>query len=260
MGLNDILMITGRNKRALEDHFDRVPTLEATLEAKGDTAKLESIQAASNLGDIHYVRQGDPMGLGHAVLRAKQHVGHEPFAVLLGDDLIDARDELLSTMIEVQAKTGGSVVALIEVDPPQISSYGCADVEAVEARNTSESSSSWRSPTWTRRPPTWPHRPLRPAPGGVRGPRAHRARPRRRNPAHRRPAGTLRRRGGRLRRVRRWSSVAADYDTGTSCSYLKACVRLACDSEDLGPACATGCPVRLQPDQIIQWGAASPGR
>ena len=129
VGLNDILMITGRNKRALEDHFDRVPALEATLEAKGDTAKLESIQAASNLGDIHYVRQGDPMGLGHAVLRAKQHVGYEPFAVLLGDDLIDARDELLSTMIEVQAKTGGSVVALIEVDPSQISAYGCADVE-----------------------------------------------------------------------------------------------------------------------------------
>ncbi len=70
------------------------------------------------------------MGLGHAVLRAKQHVGYEPFAVLLGDDLIDARDELLSTMIEVQAKTGGSVVALIEVDPSQISAYGCADVEA----------------------------------------------------------------------------------------------------------------------------------
>jgi UTP--glucose-1-phosphate uridylyltransferase len=128
VGLNDILMITGRNKRALEDHFDRVPALEARLAEKGDTGKLESVQSASNLGDIHYVRQGDPKGLGHAVLRAKQHVGHEPFAVLLGDDLIDARDELLSTMIEVQAKTGGSVVALIEVDPEQISAYGCADV------------------------------------------------------------------------------------------------------------------------------------
>ena len=132
VGLSDVLMITGRNKRALEDHFDRVPALEATLEAKGDTAKLESIQAASNLGDIHYVRQGDPKGLGHAVLRARQHVGHEPFAVLLGDDLIDARDELLSTMIEVQAKTGGSVVALIEVDPSQISAYGCADISEIE--------------------------------------------------------------------------------------------------------------------------------
>jgi UTP--glucose-1-phosphate uridylyltransferase len=132
VGLNDILMITGRNKRALEDHFDRVPSLESMLEAKGDTTKLESIQAASNLGDIHYVRQGDPMGLGHAVLRAKQHVGCEPFAVLLGDDLIDARDELLSTMIEVQAKTGGSVVALIEVEPSQISAYGCADIDETD--------------------------------------------------------------------------------------------------------------------------------
>ena len=135
VGLHDILMITGRNKRALEDHFDRVPALEATLADKGDTAKLSSIQAASNLGDIHYVRQGDPNGLGHAVLRAKQHVGYEPFAVLLGDDLIDARDELLSTMIEVQAKTGGSVVALIEVEPSQISAYGCADIEDIDGES-----------------------------------------------------------------------------------------------------------------------------
>ena len=132
VGLNDVLMITGRNKRALEDHFDRVPSLESTLSDKGDTKKLESIQAASNLGDIHYVRQGDPNGLGHAVLRARQHVGNEPFAVLLGDDLIDARDELLGTMIDVQAKTGGSVVALIEVDPSQISAYGCADIEEID--------------------------------------------------------------------------------------------------------------------------------
>ena len=92
----------------------------------------QSIQAASKLGDIHYVRQGDPHGLGHAVLRAKQHVGDEAFAVLLGDDLIDARDELLSTMIDVQAKTGGSVVALIEVEPAQISAYGCADVQELD--------------------------------------------------------------------------------------------------------------------------------
>ncbi|HKU12074.1 UTP--glucose-1-phosphate uridylyltransferase, partial [Sinomonas sp.] len=95
VGLSDILMITGRNKRALEDHFDRVPSLEATLEQKGDEKKLAAIQESSNLGDIHYVRQGDPNGLGHAVLCAERHVGDEPFAVLLGDDLIDERDELL---------------------------------------------------------------------------------------------------------------------------------------------------------------------
>lgn len=134
-GLNDVLMITGRNKRALEDHFDRVPSLEASLEAKGDTKKLRSIQEATELGDIHYVRQRDPRGLGHAVLCAKQHVGNEPFAVLLGDDLIDSRDELLSLMVETQQKTGGSVIALMEVEPEQISAYGCADVSAVEGED-----------------------------------------------------------------------------------------------------------------------------
>ena len=130
-GLTDLLMITGRQKRALEDHFDRAPALEQRLELKGDLERLEAVQHASSIAPIHYLRQGDPKGLGHAVLCAKQHVGDEPFAVLLGDDLIDERDELLGTMIEVQAKTGGSVVALIEVDPSQISAYGCAAVTAV---------------------------------------------------------------------------------------------------------------------------------
>ncbi|APX02886.1 UTP--glucose-1-phosphate uridylyltransferase GalU [Arthrobacter sp. QXT-31] len=131
-GLDDVLMITGRNKRALEDHFDRAPALERTLELKGDQARLEAVQHASGLGPIHYVRQGEPKGLGHAVLCGRQHVGDEPFAVLLGDDLIDERDELLTTMIEVQAETGGSVIALIEVEPSQISAYGCADISAVD--------------------------------------------------------------------------------------------------------------------------------
>jgi UTP--glucose-1-phosphate uridylyltransferase len=130
-GLTDLLMITGRNKRALEDHFDRAPDLERTLELKGDEARLDAVQHASGLGPIHYVRQGEPKGLGHAVLCAKQHVGDEPFAVLLGDDLIDENDQLLSTMIDVHAKTGGSVIALIEVDPSQISAYGCADVTPI---------------------------------------------------------------------------------------------------------------------------------
>jgi UTP--glucose-1-phosphate uridylyltransferase len=131
-GINDILMITGRNKRPLEDHFDRVPFIEQILEEKGDFDKLEAVRSASSLADIHYVRQGDPKGLGHAVLRGQQHVGDEPFAVLLGDDLIDEQDCLLKEMIEVQSRTGGSVIALMEVDPSQISAYGCADVTAVE--------------------------------------------------------------------------------------------------------------------------------
>ena len=235
VGLSDVLMITGRNKRALEDHFDRVPALEAMLEAKGDTTKLESIQAASNLGDIHYVRQGDPKGLGHAVLRAKQHVGHEPFAVLLGDDLIDARDDLLSTMIEVQAKTGGSVVALIEVEPSQISSYGCADIEELDGESYVRVKHLVEKPE--------PHE----APSNLAliG----------RYVLH--PAvfevleGTEPGRGGEIQLTDALQELAAGdadghgvygvvfrgrrYDTGDKLSYLKACLELACDSEDLGP-------------------------
>lgn len=128
-GLDDVLMITGRSKRALEDHFDRVVELEQTLEAKGDLAKLALVREASELATVHYVRQGDPRGLGHAVLAAAQHVGQEAFAVLLGDDLIDPRDELLSTMIEVQQREGGSVVALMQVPHETIGLYGCAAVE-----------------------------------------------------------------------------------------------------------------------------------
>ncbi|WP_372699779.1 UTP--glucose-1-phosphate uridylyltransferase GalU [Arthrobacter sp. JSM 101049] len=134
-GLSDVLMITGRSKRALEDHFDRVPSLEKVLADKGDDEKLRLIQEATELGEIHYVRQGDPRGLGHAVLRAKRHVGDDPFAVLLGDDLIDERDELLSEMIRVQQETGGSVIALMEVDPSQVGSYGCADVTPVDGQD-----------------------------------------------------------------------------------------------------------------------------
>lgn len=130
-GLDDVLMITGRNKRALEDHFDRVPGLEQQLSEQGKDALLKSVEDSNDLGEIHYVRQGDPKGLGHAVLRAKVHVGKEPFAVLLGDDLIDEKEDLLSTMVAVQQKTGGSIVALMEVPEEQISAYGCAAVEEV---------------------------------------------------------------------------------------------------------------------------------
>ena len=114
-GLTDVLMVTGRNKRPLEDHFDRVDGLEAALQAKGDQRKLELIRESSELADIHFVRQGDPLGLGHAVLKGEHHVGEEPFAVLLGDDLIDERSPILPDMIAGYDRTGGSVIALMEV-------------------------------------------------------------------------------------------------------------------------------------------------
>ncbi|GAA3044301.1 UTP--glucose-1-phosphate uridylyltransferase GalU [Kitasatospora sp. NPDC058063] len=129
-GLSDILMVTGRNKRALEDHFDRAYELEELLVRKGDEQRLARVRESVELANMHYVRQGDPKGLGHAVSVAEQHVAGQPFAVLLGDDLIDPRDPLLSRMIEVQQQLGGSVVALMEVDPSQIHLYGCAAVKA----------------------------------------------------------------------------------------------------------------------------------
>jgi UTP--glucose-1-phosphate uridylyltransferase len=128
-GLRDVLMITGRGKSALENHFDRVVELEATLEATGKPEQLEAVRAPTDLADVHYVRQGDPRGLGHAIGCAERHVGNEPFAVLLGDDLIDPRVPLLTRMLEVRAREGGSVVALMRVPREQVHLYGCAAVE-----------------------------------------------------------------------------------------------------------------------------------
>lgn len=128
-GLDDVLMITGRSKRTLADHFDSVPELEQALEAKGDEDRLSEVRRSTELADVHFVRQGQPKGLGHAVLCARRHVGDEPFAVLLGDDLIDERDPLLTRMMALREKVGGSVVALLEVDPSQVNLYGCAVVE-----------------------------------------------------------------------------------------------------------------------------------
>ena len=131
-GLHDVLMITGRNKNALENHFDSMPELEATLEEKGDTDRLDKVAYSTDLADVHYVRQGAPRGLGHAVLRARMHVGDEPFAVLLGDDLIDPRDPLLTRMIDVAGEKGATVIALLEVDPASTHLYGVATVEATD--------------------------------------------------------------------------------------------------------------------------------
>lgn len=131
-GLNDVLMVTGRNKNTLENHFDQVPELQHILEMKGDQKKLAAVEFSSMLADMHYVRQGEPKGLGHAVLRSRQHVGNEPFAVLLGDDIIDERDVLLDTMIAASEKFGATIIALMEVPRHMTDHYGIATVEATE--------------------------------------------------------------------------------------------------------------------------------
>ena len=131
-GIHDILVIIGRNKNAISDHFDSVPELEGRLQQKGDHGRLERVMKSSDIADIHFVRQGEPKGLGHAVLRARTHVGDSAFAVLLGDDLIDERETLLSDMIAVHERTGAAVIALMEVAPEQIHLYGAAAVEPTE--------------------------------------------------------------------------------------------------------------------------------
>jgi len=131
-GLDDILLVTGRGKGALEDYFDSDPELEEVLEAKGDTAGLELIRESNELAAVHYIRQGAPKGLGHAVLCAARHVGNEPFAVLLGDDFTEPGDPLLRRMLEVRARYGGSVVALMEVGMDQVSLYGAVALEPTD--------------------------------------------------------------------------------------------------------------------------------
>jgi UTP--glucose-1-phosphate uridylyltransferase len=128
-GIDDILVIIGRNKNAISNHFDSVPELEEKLKDKGDDDRLRRVMASSDLADIHFVRQGEPKGLGHAVLRAKAHVADSSFAVMLGDDLIDERDPLLTTMIAEHERTGATVIALMEVNPDHIHMYGAAAVE-----------------------------------------------------------------------------------------------------------------------------------
>ncbi|MDQ2677672.1 MAG: UTP--glucose-1-phosphate uridylyltransferase GalU [Actinomycetota bacterium] len=128
-GIDDILIITGRNKRSLEDHFDRNFELEYQLQAKGKTGDLAEVVELAELADIHFVRQGEPLGLGHAVSVARKHVGDDPFVVMLGDDIMVEESTVLTDMIKGFDEHGASVVALMEVPPESISAYGCAAVE-----------------------------------------------------------------------------------------------------------------------------------
>jgi UTP--glucose-1-phosphate uridylyltransferase len=234
-GLSDVLMVTGRNKRPLEDHFDRNYELEQILRDKGDSAKLSRAQESSDLATMHYVRQGDPRGLGHAVLCASPHVGDQPFAVLLGDDLIDPRDLLLSRMTQVRERHGGSVIALMEVAPETIHLYGCAvasptaDDDVVEVSDLVEKPSAPEAPSNLAIIGRYV---LDPAVFEVL---------RKTEPG----------RGGEIQLTDALQTLAADpalggpvhgvvfrgrrYDTGDRGDYLRAIVRLACEREDLGP-------------------------
>jgi UTP--glucose-1-phosphate uridylyltransferase len=131
-GITDILIITGRGKRTLEDHFDRSFELEFYLAQAGREREQAEMRHIAELADIHYVRQAEPKGLGHAVGVARSHVGDEPFAVLLGDDLMAETSTVLADMVAASEKMNASVIALKPFPPEEISAYGCVAAETLE--------------------------------------------------------------------------------------------------------------------------------
>jgi UTP--glucose-1-phosphate uridylyltransferase len=148
-------MVTARSKTNIEDHFDRNIELEDVLAAKGDTTGLQRVRESAEIASMHYVRQSQPLGLGHAVLCAADHVGDEPFAVLLGDDIIDSRDKLLQRMLEVRHQYGGSVIALMEVAPEQVSAYGVATIKPTDEADVVSVTDLVEKPTVADAPSNW---------------------------------------------------------------------------------------------------------
>ncbi len=134
-GCTEIIIVTGRGKTTMEDHFDRVPELEASLEKRGKTALLEVARSVSKLAKISYVRQPEALGLGHAVLMAKALVGNEPFAVILPDDIVDAQTPCLKQMVDAFAETGSSILGSEVVEGDAIQNYGCLDCVTVQGGN-----------------------------------------------------------------------------------------------------------------------------
>jgi UTP--glucose-1-phosphate uridylyltransferase len=137
-GIQNMIIVTGRGKSAIEDHFDVSFELEHTLETKGKKDLLTAVRAISDMIDVSYVRQKEALGLGHAVLRSKELVGNEPFAVVLADDVIDSEVPCIRQLIDVYEFYGASVLALMEVPKDQISAYGVVDAEPVPHNGTGD--------------------------------------------------------------------------------------------------------------------------
>ncbi len=130
-GVEEIILVTSRSTRSIEDHFDAFPELEAVLEDKGKTKELEEVRRAQTMATYASVRQAEPRGLGHAVLCAQKLVGDEPFIVMLGDNLVAPETPCLPRMIEIYEQYGGSVLSLVPLPPEVVPSYGIADVETL---------------------------------------------------------------------------------------------------------------------------------
>ena len=133
-GIDDILIITGRGKRAIEDHFDKAFELEWVLKNKNDSKALEEIERISHLADIHYIRQKEALGLGHAILCAKKHIGEEAFAVLLGDDIVFADVPCTKQLSQQYEKQRASIIAVEHVLPDRIEGYGVVKVSDREMK------------------------------------------------------------------------------------------------------------------------------
>jgi UTP--glucose-1-phosphate uridylyltransferase len=235
-GLLDVLMVTGKNKRSIEDHFDRAFELEEALEAKGDEQRLSQVREPASLATLHYVRQGEPKGLGHAVLCAKHHVGDHPFACLLGDDLIDYRDPLLKRLIEVRDTFGGSVIALMEVPKEQVSLYGVATIEGTVEDDVVRVTDLVEKPSVDEAPSNWAvigryvldpaiFEVLEKTPPGRGGEIQL-------TDALRTLAGRESDEGGPVHGV---LFRGRRYDTGDKLDYLRTVVKFAADREDLAP-------------------------
>ncbi|RFU22771.1 UTP--glucose-1-phosphate uridylyltransferase GalU [Geodermatophilus marinus] len=231
-GLGEVLMVTGRGKAGIEDFFDRHPELETALEKKGDEGRLAAVHESTEVAQVHFVRQGEARGLGHAVLQAAAFVGDEPFAVLLGDDIIDARDHLLEQMLAVQAEKGGSVVALLDVGAENIDKYGAVAVEPGGSEDVVAITGMVEKPPADEAPST-----LAIIGRYVLAPEVF-------DVLRETPPG----RGGEIQLTDAMATLiergdpmhgvvfsGRRYDTGDRLDYLKAVVRLASEREDLGP-------------------------
>ena len=237
-GINDILLVTGRGKTSMVDHFDRRPDLEQRLSAKGDNERLAAIIRPSELAEIYTCRQPEQLGLGHAVSYAESHVGGNPFVVMLGDEFVDESEPLLPEMLDLQARTGGIVLALLEVGDDEVSRYGIASVrpaseksagrlDVVEVTGLVEKPKPEESPSNLAVVGRYvlPNeifdaiRQIGPGAGGeIQLTDAMELLLREGTPVH----------GVVFRGVR--------YDTGAPLGYLQAVVQLACQRDDLGPA------------------------
>jgi len=232
-GIGDILLVTGRGKTSMVEHFDRQPYLEERLTAKGDMEKLAAVIRPAELAEIYTCRQAEPLGLGHAVSYGESHVGGESFAVMLGDEFTDESTPLLPPMLDLQASTGGIVLAFIEVPQDEVSRYGIASVEPTDDPDIVRVTGLVEKPAPADAPSNLAVvgryvlpfgifdaiRRIKPGSGGeIQLTDAMALMVAEGTPAH----------GVIYRGIR--------YDTGLPLGYLQAVVKIACQRSDLGPA------------------------